>query len=257
MITDAAAIVDLLQTTRALQDQPDLERGLQHLARMAAERLGTRRCSVMLLREASDGAQRLHVFASLGNLPAAARKHATPLHEGIAGHVATTGKPLLVTDIGRSEFAAFARYPGAPHKGLVSAPIAIDGRVIGVINLSDPIDDRAFDDQDLLLTELLGLFVGKSIHVIQLQGMLESRFVQLTAACDLAAGEAVRPLAPDPAGLSKTVAHGIYRELRKAGFGPNQVIAVAAEVISELRANLGGDSLTGEEPARTLARDIS
>jgi GAF domain-containing protein len=242
MITDTACLLDLIDAATDLETHGNLERGLQQLARTTARRLGTARCSIMLLREDTvDGELCLRLFASFGDLPEVAFDKVTRTDEGVAGYVATTGRPLLIGDITRSEFARDARYPNAVNKGLISAPLRIEGRVIGVINVSEPEGGHEFQDADLGLVEILALVVSKSIHVFELQGILRSKLLQAAAARDLAEhGADARPIAPDPARLTKIVAKSIYRELTGAGFGPNQIIGVATEVIDQLHGSMDG-----------------
>jgi GAF domain-containing protein len=143
---------------------------------------------------------RLRVFAAHGALPEAAFQELARVGEGIAGHVLASGQSLLVEDIAQSEFVHLARRLTQGARSLISAPISVDGRIIGVINVSDPELSRPFNLHDLSLLEMAALFIGKSIQVIQLQDVLNSRFAQLALAREAEAtvGGAVAALSEHP-----------------------------------------------------------
>jgi L-methionine (R)-S-oxide reductase len=245
MLDDLSYITELIRASIQLEHQPNLEQGLRELANMTSRISGTEICSIMLLTDSNgEGGQdpQLRVFAHYGRLPAVAYQEVTKMSQGIAGRVAASGKPLLVRDILKSELAQEARYGRETNKSFISAPIKIGDKVIGVINVSSPKNGRCLNEDDLELLKIFALFVGKSIQVVQLQNMLESKFLQMSA---VRAAEAegmptkrTGQLSPDPAQLAKIVAKTVFRELTDANFGPNQIISVATEVLDLLHKNL-------------------
>lgn len=75
--------------------------------------------------------------------------------ESIAGYVAQTGKPLLVSDI--EQESKFARKSQEKYKtkSLVSVPLKVKNKVLGVININNKVSGEPFDKNDLnLLTTL-------------------------------------------------------------------------------------------------------
>ncbi|MFN8008665.1 MAG: diguanylate cyclase [Terriglobia bacterium] len=73
--------------------------------------------------------------------------------EGIAGFVFETGQPLLIKDIEadlRFEKKQRARYK---TKSLMSVPLKVHQRKIGVLNLADKLEGASFDERDLKLLE--------------------------------------------------------------------------------------------------------
>jgi diguanylate cyclase (GGDEF)-like protein len=74
--------------------------------------------------------------------------------EGIIGHVAATGKSLLVSNALESEYAI--QVPGTPEvqESIVAVPLSYGTRVIGVILISKLGTDQ-FDDDDVRLLEVL------------------------------------------------------------------------------------------------------
>lgn len=241
---NAEFIGSLFDASQLLVQREKLDEGLRELAATTARMLQAEKCSIMLVSDEAEAGvpaeePRLRVYANYGTLPQAAYEQGMRFNEGISGYVAATGRPLLVEDISRSRFAAAARYADDSRKSLISAPILLGGKVIGVINISRPCDGRTFTEQDLELLNIFALFVGQSIHIVQLQSVLRSRFLQLALALeDKEAGAGGGSLSPDPAHLAKIVAKTIFRELTQGGFSTSQILNVASEVIGLLNEEL-------------------
>jgi L-methionine (R)-S-oxide reductase len=241
---DTEFIGNLIGASQLLAKREKLEDGLRELAATTAHMLQAEKCSIMLVSDEAEAPEtsqdmRLRVYANYGALPQAAYEQGTRFNEGISGHVAATAKPLLVEDISRSRFAGAARYAEDSRKSLISAPILLGGKVIGVINITSPLDGRTFTEHDLELLNIFALFVGQSIHIVQLQSVLRSRFLQLALALEDKEGRHPdTPLSPDPAHLAKIVAKTIFRELNQGGFSSSQILNVASEVIGLLNEEL-------------------
>lgn len=227
-----------------LQTQGSLEDSLKQMAGMAAKILNAASCSIMLLDERDEQDVRLRVFAAHGELPEAAFREVTHKGEGISGHVLASGKSLLVEDITRSEFIQAARHLTQGAKSLISAPILIDGKIIGVINATDPKTHHAFTMDDLNLLDVAALFIGKSIQVQQLQGVLNSRFAQLALAQEAQnmVGGAMAATSQNPNQMAKMLAKSFFKEMTRAGFSATQIIHAASEIITQLNASLGKHS---------------
>ena len=235
------SFIKLVGLSNFLEQQTGLDDCLNELAKIAAGILGVGNCSIMLFHGGKeDGEFRLRVFAKHGPLPADANDEAVKVNEGIAGHVAATGEPLLVKDITRTEFLPLARRPEHPGRSFISVPVFLAGKVIGIINFSNPVPDRFLDDGDLRQAVFVSLLVSKSIQVIEMHKILHSRFLQLSIsreAGSLVSG-AITPLSQDPEKLAKIVAKTFYREMTSAGFDPRHIVKAATEIISLLNMTL-------------------
>ena len=213
-----------------------LETGLQGQAQQCARMLEADSCSIMLLSGGKDSDERLRVHAHAGapgdRLPAAALEASIGRGEAICGQVLASGQALLVEDIGKSAYALLARRPGDPGRSMMSAPIRIDGRTIGVANVAG----RGFDAGDLALFEVICLFIGKSVQVAQLQHLLASRFAQHALANE--------PNGPapgayrNPEDMARILARSFYKELARAGFEAPQIVGAASEIIDQLNNKL-------------------
>jgi diguanylate cyclase (GGDEF)-like protein len=78
------------------------------------------------------------------------------LGEGIAGQVAESGRPMVVSNA--ASISLFVANGTRDYKtgSFISYPISMRSRKIGVLNLTDKTTGEAFDDVDLSLLELVG-----------------------------------------------------------------------------------------------------
>jgi len=214
---------------------------MRHQAALAAGLVGAASCSVMLLDDPADldelgGSMRIH--AHHGPLPDAALQAAIRRGEGISGRVLAKGEAVLVADIGRSEFAALARRGAGFGDSLISAPIRIDNRVVGVINAANGAGAPAFDDAALALLETTALFLGQALQLRQLRHLLGSRFAQQAVQGEK---EEERLAYRNPDEVARILARSFFREMTRAGFGSAQVVAAATELIGQLNRDLRGE----------------
>jgi GAF domain-containing protein len=248
MSADLKLMFKLAGIASLLESDGSLDEGLKGVATFTAHTLKAARCSIMLLSETDNQQPGLKLFTHYGNMPDVAYQQITQLNDGIAGYVAITGKPLLIADINQSEFAPMGRYlKDDVNKSLISAPIYLTHRVIGVINVSGCCDRPCFQEEDLEILKISALFVGKSIHITQLQTMMRSQFVERAVLLDWQDEQTealtqspLSPLAmtPDPGKLAKIVAKSFFKEITQAGFSANQIIAIATEVLNLLQSSL-------------------
>jgi GAF domain-containing protein len=150
MSEQAALVADAL--SRALA--PVGEDLVAWTARTARAVFGAAACSIALITD--DGAELVFTTSSGGSPDITGQR--LPSGEGIAGWVATTGQPLAVSDLENdSRFAAsFASSTGYAPKAILAAPIELDDRLLGVIEVLDRDSSRAGSDDDLTLLTLFG-----------------------------------------------------------------------------------------------------
>jgi len=234
-------VTNLIEVGALIEQRQTLEDGLGDLAALAARSLEVGRCSVMLLeRDTEGGEPKLKVCSHHGDLPQAAYSRAGVLRTSIAGQVLISGQAVLINDLRRSPFADFARQGEEAGNCLMAAPILVADRSVGVINVSRRPDSKTFTEKDLNLLKVFSMFIGKSIHVLQLQKLSNSRLLQMAELLERREKERgyAGPISPDPGQLARIVAKSFYRELTMAGFGPRAVMAVASEVLGQLNEHL-------------------
>jgi signal transduction protein with GAF and PtsI domain len=220
-----------LHDTQALLASGSLEDNLHSHAELARRLVGATSCSVMLLNSDAPDDLRMRLCASAGEVPPAASEALVASGEGICGRVLASGRALLVEDISRSEFAGLARHKRAAVPALMSAPVRIDGRTVGVVNVTG----TTFSEAELGLFEVIALFIGKSVQVIQLQGLLASRFAQLALVREGTPGAAAYQ---NPDDLARILARSFFKEMTRAGFAPGQIVSAASELIGQLNGSL-------------------
>ncbi len=239
--TTYSQLFRLIGLAAFLEQQESLDDCLDELSADAAGLLGVKNCSIMLFRrDETSGELTLRISSSYGDLTSEARNEEVKVNDGIVGKVAASGRPLLVEDILHSEFLPLARRPATPGRSFICVPILISGRVIGVINISNPQDERTFDHSDLCLANIFALLVGKSLQVSQLQSLLRSRYAQLALlkeSHELTTGHLLTGKG-DTEQMVKIFAKTFYREMTRAGFGRDHIIKAATEIISLLSDSL-------------------
>lgn len=125
------------------------------------ELLQSERASLLVLNENSS---ELILKAASGFVTDPAKVGPIRVGEGVSGHVIDSGKPLIVADLrreGRTPAAAERRYK---TDSFISYPIIIGGRKVGVLNVTDKLDGRTFDEVDLGLLEIIGPQVALALE---------------------------------------------------------------------------------------------
>jgi len=107
--------------------------------------------------------------------------------EGIAGHVAETGKPHLALDVSRDPLwrDRIARTVGYPTRDILCVPVKRGRRVTAVIQLLNKHDGEAFSNHDLELAMRLAKGVGRVSHAARRHHGVQRRVDQFTTLIEL------------------------------------------------------------------------
>jgi len=132
----------------------------------AAELLSACQGSVMLVD--SDGAS-MQVVHAKGVGSEAARCQRVQLGVGIAGRVAESGSALLVYDLEQDPRTAMRNSSRFKSKSLISIPLKLNEKVLGVLNLSDKANLSAFCEADLKLLTSFSTLASLMIERAQIQ----------------------------------------------------------------------------------------
>lgn len=173
---------DLLETAfktgLALSANLDFRSLLRDLMALTKEALGAEVSSVMLL-----DASKSSLFWEWGEADQSGtlRSYSLPVGEGIAGQVAQTGEPIIVTDAQRDSRVAqwVDDATGFQTRSILCVPIRSKGDVIGVIQVLNKLE-RSFTEQDQELLALIAAEAGVAIENARLYGTLEERVNQRT-----------------------------------------------------------------------------
>jgi len=119
---------------------------------MIAEIMGAKTASLMLLNEEAD---ELFVSAAMGLDEAVMRTARVKVGESISGWVAQTGKPILVRDIEDDPRFQRSNRPQYESRSLLSVPLKIDGKVVGVVNITNKVSLTPFTENDVDILKIL------------------------------------------------------------------------------------------------------
>ena len=135
-----AAVSELTQSITSILDYKTL---LKTILERSADLLKAEQGSLMLIDYETSG---LLLEAKKGMINGRTEKLRIRKGEGIAGRVAELGEPFLVENV---EIDPRIKQKNRQHYktlSFVSVPLKIEGRVIGVLNLSDKISGGVFDE---------------------------------------------------------------------------------------------------------------
>jgi HD-GYP domain-containing protein (c-di-GMP phosphodiesterase class II) len=126
---------------------------------MISEVMNARTASLMLV---DDHSEELYIKAARGLREDIVTDTRVRVGESIAGWVAKHGQPLLVTNI--EEDPRFNRPSLNQYetKSLLSVPVKVDGRVVGVININNKVSCTPFTEDDRALLSKLSERVARA-----------------------------------------------------------------------------------------------
>ncbi|MDI6735409.1 MAG: diguanylate cyclase [bacterium] len=132
------------------------------IVNMVARAMGAEICSLMLLDEET---QELTMKAAVGLDIPIVSKTKVKVGEGVVGYVIHTAKPLLVEDIEQdTRFTRTFRSNRYYTKSLLTAPLKINDKVIGVISVNNKATHGPFNQRDLELFTQICKHIGLAIE---------------------------------------------------------------------------------------------
>ncbi len=136
----------------------------------AAARIFSAGAAAIMLVDEEEGSLIFRV--EVGNKEAKLIGTRIPLEKGIAGYVAQTGQAIAVSNVQQDmRFNLdFAKTTGYIPKSILAAPLMLDDRVIGVLEVLDKIEGSSFGMQDM---ELMGLFAHQAALAIRQSQQLD------------------------------------------------------------------------------------
>ncbi|MCB2156720.1 GAF domain-containing protein [bacterium] len=147
---------------------------LKSTVELIQQLLRVERCSILLL---DHKAAELSVAAASGIDPELTKSIRVKVGEGIAGKVAESGEPRLSVATRRRENDR--RYTTNTY---ISAPIHSEGKVLGVINITNKSDQSKLDKDDLEVVRAVARFLSVTIDRFSLGRQLRHVNAELTKA---------------------------------------------------------------------------
>lgn len=143
---------------------------LQSIVSAAARIFGAEAAAILLVDETKNC---LVFRVEVGNKQDNLIGTSIPLDKGIAGYVAMTGQAISVSNVQQdSRFNKdFAKSTGYMPDSILAAPLLLDDRVIGVLEVLDKIKGSSFGMQDM---ELMGLFAHQAALTIRQSQQLDT-----------------------------------------------------------------------------------
>ncbi|MEA3308802.1 MAG: GAF domain-containing protein [Chloroflexota bacterium] len=147
------------------------ERLLEAVVKLISERFGFYHAGIFLLDDEKEWAW-LRAASSAGGRRMLSREHQLEVGAvGIVGHVAETGEPRVVLDVGAD--AAFFDNPDLPEtRSEMALPLFARGEIIGVLDVQSK-RPSAFSDEDVAVLQTLTDQVAVAIENTRLFSRLE------------------------------------------------------------------------------------
>ncbi len=190
------AMVPLYILAQSFADMEDLKVLLHRILDTAIREVGADRGSIMLVDESQ---QVLYVAAAIG-LPEQAMQQRQRVGEGIAGWVAKTRRPLILTEGQIPDFV----HPWLRRRNAyssISIPIIHAGNLLGVLNLTKHPGRQPFKEGDAEMAGILAAQAAALIHSARLFVELQRAYRDLqqldrlrTQIIDIAAHELRTPV---------------------------------------------------------------
>ncbi len=151
----------LYEAGKSLVSTIELDELLATIIRLATSVLHAKIGSIMLL---DDAGTHLIIAAAIGLDEEVIRTTRLPIGSSIAGHVAESKEPLFITNVEKdSRFKRDNREERYGPASLLSVPLMVKNRVIGVINIAHKTSGEEFNEHDL---KLLTMFAAQAAVAI-------------------------------------------------------------------------------------------
>lgn len=131
-----------------------------------ATRMMDAKASSLLLLEPKT--KKLYFKVATGEKKVDVKKFEIDLGQGIAGHVAQTGAPLLIPDVAKDPrwYKQISESIGFKTRSIACVPMKIKGEIIGVVEIIDKADGSAITGNDLkilsVFAELAAMAIGNA-----------------------------------------------------------------------------------------------
>lgn len=155
-----------------------VDRILDSFVEFISELLDLDICSIMLLDEMAN---ELRVKSAIGLDDDIVKNTRIKYGDKIAGWVAQEGKPLFIEDVESDPRFAIKSIPQYTTKSLMSLPLKIGSRVIGVLNLNNKKTATAFTKWDYWTAAMLSEKVSQFIELLYSESFREEDIRQFIA----------------------------------------------------------------------------
>jgi Nif-specific regulatory protein len=175
----------LTEVVQLVNSSHDFEEVLQLALEGAMRVINAEAGALILLDEVTD---ELVIKVSAGPKGEAVQGMRFPKEEGIAGWVASNGRPRIVSDVERDRhfFRGIDQNSGFKTRSILAAPLRVKEEMIGVLEVINKRPDSLFDDGDLqrisVFADLAAIAIGSAGAFTELR--LENRRLQTRLAIE-------------------------------------------------------------------------
>ena len=169
------ALIAAYVAALAVASEVDLEAVLQRIVDLAREVVPARYAALGV----ADHHGRIQQFITSGVTPEVrAAIGSIPQGRGLLGELIRKGEPLLVPDISADPRSAGFPPHHPPMKSLLGVPILLGQHPLGNLYLTERLDGRPFDEQDLEVVQVLAAHAATAIDRAYLYRQLEASRLQ-------------------------------------------------------------------------------
>lgn len=151
----------LLEVSKLISSNDPIPKVIKKICGKLRKLLGTDDCSIMILNEQS----RELAFSESSGLTRWEMKNIRfTLGEGVAGWVAKHKKPVLIEDVRKDPRFKVVAKQKRSMVSMISAPLMVKRRVIGVVSLTTRDEGHTFTEDELELVVLMSAHISLAIE---------------------------------------------------------------------------------------------
>jgi Nif-specific regulatory protein len=146
----------------------NLDKLLELIVETATHMMNAKASSLLLLDEKT---KRLYFKVATGEKKEDVKKFEIELGQGIAGHVAKTGEPVLISDVRKDPrwYKEISESIGFETHSIACVPMKVKGKIIGVVEIIDKADGSDIVEGDIkmlgVLAELAAVAIGNAKEI--------------------------------------------------------------------------------------------
>ena len=157
-----SSIDHLKEISNWVSSVQDLDQLLELIIETATRMMDAKASSLLLLDQKSN---KLHFKVATGEKGTDVKQFEIDLGQGIAGHVAKTGDPLLIPDVAKDPrwYKEISESIGFKTQSIACVPMKINGEIIGVVEIIDKADGSSIRKEDL---KILSVFADLAAQAL-------------------------------------------------------------------------------------------
>lgn len=167
-------LVELDDHARLLTSEHDLQELLYRLLELVMHACNIEHGSLILVDEHTNELEFVEV---IGDTRDALRNHRIPIDNGVVGQALAAKEAILVENVHSSHqwSSEIDEFLGFRTQALMCAPLVIDDRAIGAIEVVAQANESAFDENDLNVLKMAARFVSLILERVERLTLSEER----------------------------------------------------------------------------------